>query len=179
MNKKFKEKSKEKIISSIKDFKLPKYNEIPDVGLFLEQTVKYISSYLEPLECISLTASMISNYVKKKIIDSPNKKQYSKEQIAYLIFIAVTKTVLPLEDIQLIINIQKSTYDLEVAYEYFCSEFENMLFYVFGIREEFEKIGNDDTDEKIMLRNTIITVAHKEYLEKYFAVIRDNQNINK
>ena len=37
------EKQKEEMLLSIRDFRLPKYDEIPDVGLFLEQTTKYIS----------------------------------------------------------------------------------------------------------------------------------------
>ena len=28
-----------------KEFNLPKYNEIPDVGLYLDQVVKYINSF--------------------------------------------------------------------------------------------------------------------------------------
>ena len=78
--------------ASIENFRLPKYSEIPDVGLFLEQTTKYISQCLAPLGCVSLTSSMISNYVKMHLIESPVKRQYSREQIAYLIVIAIAKT---------------------------------------------------------------------------------------
>ena len=55
-----------KMADPIHNFHLPRYQEIPDVGLYLEQTAKYIDSYLSPLEDISITGSMISNYVKKK-----------------------------------------------------------------------------------------------------------------
>ena len=73
------EKQKEEMLLSIRDFRLPKYDEIPDVGLFLEQTTKYISKYVEPLQDITLTGSMISNYVKQKIIAKPIKKHYVKK----------------------------------------------------------------------------------------------------
>lgn len=63
-------------------FKLPTFEEIPDVGLYLEQTATFINKYLEPLLGSELTPSMISNYVKKKMIARPEKKQYSREQIA-------------------------------------------------------------------------------------------------
>ena len=52
-----------KMADPTRDFHLPRYQEIPDVGLYLEQTAKYIDSYLSPLEDISITGSMISNYV--------------------------------------------------------------------------------------------------------------------
>ena len=35
--------SKEEFANLIKDFSLPRYNDIPNVGLYLEQVVKYIS----------------------------------------------------------------------------------------------------------------------------------------
>ncbi len=98
---------KDDIAASIQNFKLPAYQEIPDVGFYLEQTTQYISEFLKPMPSISITSSMISNYVKKGLIEKPVKKQYHREQIAYLIFIAIAKTVLSLEDIYLLIQIQK------------------------------------------------------------------------
>ena len=89
-----KENTKEEIQNLIKDFSLPRYNDIPNVGLYLEQVVKYISEYLEPLGSFSLTGSMVSNYVKKGLVENPVKKQYDREQIAYLFFIAVAKNML-------------------------------------------------------------------------------------
>lgn len=152
----------------IKNFSLPKYNEIPNVGLYLEQTAKYISEYLEPLEQNALTGSMISNYVKKGLVSNPVKKQYNREQIAYLIFIAIAKSVLSIEDIKTTIEIQKKSYSSERAYNYFESEFKNIINFVFGITENLQEIGTDSTEQKTLLRNIIITIAHKVYLEKNF-----------
>ena len=59
----------------------------------------------------------------------------------------------------------------QIAYDYFCSEFENMLDYVFGLKDHVDNIGNDSNDTKTMLRNTIITVAYKVYLDKYLSVL--------
>ena len=161
--------TKNEIAASIRDFALPRYDALPDMGLYLEQTARYISEHLEPLPNISITGSMIGNYVKKGLIPSPVKKQYSRDQIAYLIFIAIAKTVLSLEDIQLLIQMQKKVYPERVAYEYFCQEFENILAFIFGLKDSLDEVGVDSSDEKTMLRNTIITVAHKVYLDKYFA----------
>ena len=109
--------------------------------------------------------------MKKGLIRNPVKKQYDREQIAYLFFITVAKSVLSLEEIQWVIRLQKLTYDSKAAYGYFCRELENVLFYVFGLKEEMEKIGSQSTDEKTILRNIIIAVAHKAYLNKCLAVI--------
>ena len=157
---------KQTMLDGIEKFSLPRYHEIPDVGLFLEQTTKYISGALAPLCGITITSSMISNYVKKKLIVNPVKKQYSREQIAYLIFIAVAKSVLSLEHIQVLIDMQKASYTAEEAYTYFCEELCNVLHVSFGIEQEYRKIGMHNSEQKNILRNTIIAVANKIYLEK-------------
>lgn len=172
--------------AEVEKFQLPAYNEIPNVGLFLEQVSKYIGEYTAPLECVSLTGSMISNYVKKKIIPNPVRKQYDREQIAYLFFISITKTVLSLEDVQLILDLQRETYDPEAAYEYFREQLKETLRSVFD--EEYvsasEGKGASETKsafasstesniQKTLLRKILRAVAHKVYLDKSFRMMRE------
>lgn len=165
------EKFQRELKDEFMNFKLPKYNEIPNVGLYLEQTSKYICD-IGHVGQVQMTGSMISNYVKKGLITNPIKKQYSREQIAYLIFIAMAKSILSMEDIKMLIEIQKKTYEPEVAYTYLAEEFENVLEYVFGVKDELEVIGEHNHEAKAMLRNLIIAVAHKAYLEMYFKFYR-------
>ena len=170
-----KETTKEIIQNSINGFSLPRYNDIPNVGLYLEQVVKYISEYLEPLENFSLTSTMVSNYVKKGLVENPIKKQYNREQVARLFFIAVAKNVLTMEDIRLLFEMQHETYEPKRAYDYFCNEFENVLQFVFGLKESLDTVGTDSNDTKTMLRNTIIAVAYKVYLDKYLAALHSEE----
>ena len=170
-----KQETKLAISDSIRDFRMPRYNEIPSVGLYLEQTTKYICEQLAPLQENAITGSMISNYVKKGLVSNPVKKQYSRDQIAYLMFIALAKSVLSLDNLTLFIRLQQRTYATERAYEYLCDEFENTLHYVFGLKPELASVGMDSTDEKFMLRSTIITNAHKIYLEKCFAAMTEEE----
>ena len=111
--------TRNRIAASIDTFRLPTYQEIPDVGLYLEQTAKYISDCLAPVQDLPVTGSMISNYVKKGLIAKPVRKQYSREQIAQLMFIAVAKMVLSMDDVHLMLTIQRQTYPSLVAYVYF------------------------------------------------------------
>lgn len=156
-----------KIRSEIKDFHLPRYHEIPDVGLLLEQTVRLVNGYLETLGDLKLTPSMISNYVKQQIIGRPEKKQYSREQISYLVFIAIVKTVLSLEDIKKVFELQKENYSVERAYNYFCDEFENVLQYIFENKTTLNEVSTSEAPLKELLRNMIITTAYRIHLEKY------------
>ena len=164
-------KIKTSLAQSIQHFRLPRYREIPTVGLYLEQVTKYISEYLDPIQEGALTSSMISNYVKKHLIPSPVKKQYSREQIAYLFFIAVAKSVLSLDALTNFISVQQKTYNLETAYDYFAAELENFLLYTFEAKDTLDTVGQDDTDEKRLLYSCIVAVTQKIYLEKCLAAV--------
>lgn len=146
---------------------LPRYREIPNVGLYLEQVVKYINETLEPLH-ICITPSMLSNYVKKGYIERPVKKQYYAEQIAYLVFIVVAKQVLSMDHIAALLTLQKATYSVEEAYNYFCTELERMIKVTFGECEELESIPEDIPYEKKALRSVVISVSHIIYLNYCF-----------
>jgi DNA-binding transcriptional MerR regulator len=118
---------------------------------------------------------MVSNYVKQGLIKNPVKKLYDREQIAYLIFIALAKSVLSLDDIRLLFELQDKSYPPRRAYEYFAAEVTNVLHYVFGLKDTLDNVGVDNTEEKTMLRNTIFTVALKIYLDTCFAVIHEEK----
>lgn len=164
---------KKNISKSIQTFSLPAYEEIPDSGLYLDQAVQFINGYLHIFPDLEVTPYMISNYVKKGLISRSTKKLYSREQISYLIFIAFAKNVLSMENIHLFIDIQKNSYQLAKAYEYFRQELLNILKYVFGLKDALDTVGEDHTFEKLLLRNTIIAVSHKVYLEKICSEITD------
>ena len=155
--------------TSIQGFHMPRYQDIPNMGLYLEQTTKYLNHFLAPLGCMEVTSSMISNYVKKGLISSPVKKLYYAVQIAYLFFIIIAKQVLSMENIVELSERQKKTYTVPVAYDYFCCELENMLYYVFGLSDSVAKIGVTATHEKTLLRSVIIAAAHIIYLDRCLA----------
>ena len=163
---------KRRMAESVRGLRLPRYAEIPTVGLYLEQTIKYINSYLAPLGCLELTGSMVSNYVKKGLIPAPVKKQYFPEQISYLFFVALAKNLTSMENIDLLISVQRATYTLPVAYDYMCGELENMLFYFFGLKDSPEELGETESDEKNLLRGLIMSAANVIYLNNYIEYVR-------
>ena len=192
---------KEEIRKEIESFRMPLYSEIPNVGLYLEQVSKYITDCFSPLSDAVFTGSMISNYVKKKLIVNPVKKQYGREQIAYLIFIAVAKSALSIEEIRYLIELKKKTYDTETAYSYFCTEFERTLKNIFGNEgcddtgsaeepethketetemhgdPEDEMHGNPEAEtEKKIMRSILIIYCRKVYLSKMIGIYREDDD---
>ena len=97
-------------IKEILEFHLPRFNELPDIDLYMDQVLNIIENSLiifssENDENI-ITKSMINNYVKQNVIEKPFKKRYKKFHVAYLIIISILKKVLSISEIYKIINNQ-------------------------------------------------------------------------
>ena len=167
------------ISDSLRGFRLPRYHELPDVGLYLEQTTKYVNQCIRPLGFEDVTSSMIRNYVKQGHIPKPVKKQYFADQICHVIALVLLKQVTQLENVSYLFQIQRDHegYTDEVAYDYFCEELENILYFRFGIRDSISEIGVTDSLEKEMLRSAVTAVSHIVYLNRCFRVISDSRGM--
>jgi hypothetical protein len=161
------------ISCSMRGFRLPRYHEIPDVGLYLEQTTKYINQCIAALGFEAVTGSMIRNYVKQGLITNPVKKQYSANQIAHLIALVLLKQVTPLEHVSDLFRLMNEVgrYTPQVAYDYFCEELENLLYYRFGLKDAVEDIGVTKSLVKEMLRSAVTAVSQVVYLNRCFEVL--------
>ena len=74
----------------------PKWSELPDIDLYLDQVLLYVNQIGEANHQNEkgLTASMINNYVKHGHLEKPIKKKYSRKQVARLIVISQTLAIL-------------------------------------------------------------------------------------
>ena len=115
---------KRRVTACAAGFSLPRYRELPSVGLYLDQTVQLVNSCFRGFPGVELTPSMVSNYVKKGVISHPVKKKYSREQLASLIYIVLSKNVLSLENIDALFQMQRAHCTAAEAYDYFCDEVE-------------------------------------------------------
>ncbi|MDF2536220.1 MAG: hypothetical protein K0R18_2382 [Bacillales bacterium] len=112
------------------DFRLPRWEELPDFELYSDQVVQLVNGYLHLVEEVEkdvLTASMINNYVKQKMIPKPDKKKYQKVHLAYLIAIGLLKKVLTITQVNDGIRYQSEVSGLIGAYNLFCIEVERAL----------------------------------------------------
>ena len=168
-------KIKDGLSCSMRGFRLPRYHEIPDVGLYLEQTTKYVNQVIAPLGLGELTGSMIRNYVKQGLVENPVKKQYGANQMAHLIPIAILKQVAPLTAISALFLRQQAVYTDEVAYDYFCEEMENILYHRFGLKDAVEDVGVTSSVEKEMLRSAITAASHVVYLNACLRALKEEE----
>ena len=143
-------------------FALPRYADLPQMGLYLDQTVQYVNSYFRTFCGVELTSSMVSNYVKKGILSHRVRKKYARDQIASLMYIAVSKTVLSMENIDALFKMQRAHCSAGAAYDYFCDEVENCLPFIFGASSSIRDLDPDANDEKRLLRGIVRRLPEKE-----------------
>lgn len=160
-------------ISNILKFKLPRYDELPDIDLYVEQVINYIETIFAPLEIESdkkiLTAYMVNNYVKQGIVPQTIKKKYSKQHIAYLIIVYLGKQIFSIEEINKMIDIQIKTFDIKTAYDYMCNETETILYSVFSQQPIPQDTTKTNSQQRYFVRGPIIAFAHKLYTQKLLA----------
>ena len=161
------------IAQEIFDFKMPRYESLTHINLYLEQVIDEVVFILEPIFGDNsdkwITSTMVGNYVKQGLLPRPVGKKYSKEHIAYLIYISLAKQVLSIGEIKRLMDIQKNSYPISIVYDYFCTEFESILAHVFG-REEAADSSSTHLLEANVLRSTIMSVCYAIYTRKMLEI---------
>ena len=89
-----------------------------------------------------------------------------------MLLIEVEKNVVRIDEIQVLLSLKKKNFRVEEAYEYFRTEFSSVLKYVFSLGERPSTINETGSMEKELLRNILVTVSHRIYLELAFNLLR-------
>ena len=104
------------------NYSYPKWEEIPDIDLYLDQVLLYVNKVCAPFISKTdkgLTASMVNNYVKHGYLPKPDKKKYKRQQVARLIAITTLKTVFSIQEIAATLNLLQSQADSADLYNSF------------------------------------------------------------
>jgi len=166
---------------SINKFHLPRWNELPNINLYLDQVVNLINSTLSPYIFLNndkkkeniqvLTKTMINNYVKNNLIEAPEKKLYSKIQLAKLFVICILKQVYSMQDISTLISISLENTTADEKYDTFCDLFEECLNCTFN-QKEFVDNNSENTH---LLRYVLLSCSYKIYVQNItFGVLKGN-----
>ena len=166
------EKSTEKkyIAKDISEFHIPRWEEIPDIDLYLDQTVtileKYLENYVDNKNEKLITKTMINNYVKQQLLEPPINKKYTRKHIATLFVICILKQVYSITDISELIKLALKKHSIETSYNKFCDELEKCIATVFKGEDYIEdKFINK---ELYLLKNVVLSFANKLYVRKTF-----------
>ena len=166
--------SNKKELISLDKVHIPRWNELPNVDLYLDQVVTFINSSLsEFLPCNGeneekkenqiLTKTMINNYVKNHLIDAPIKKKYSKIQCAKIFAICILKQVYSMNEIYSLIEIALEHTEINYAYDRFCNLFEEALKCAYN-KEDFVDADSGDGN-KYLLKSVLLSCSYKIYVQ--------------
>lgn len=113
----------EQWINDITALDLPDWNALPNLELYMDQVVLLLTRYLAPLtrgqDEKFITASIVNNYVRMKIIPPPVKKKYARSHLACLIMICVLKQSLSISSIQQLLPREQSEEEVHRTYAAF------------------------------------------------------------
>ena len=161
------------------DFHIPRWNELPNIDLYLDQVVTFIDKYLNKYihtedyksetdnkNSTCITKTMINNYVKQNLIEAPVKKKYNKKHIAYLFVICILKQVYSINDIDRLIRLSQKEYTIDRAYNTFCHALESSIKNTFCGKPFLTK--KHVSPATYLLLNVVQTFASKLYVEKNY-----------
>jgi len=159
-------------VDEILNYRCPRYEQLPDLTLYSDQVIDALNQYTAPLRTSYsgplITATMINNYVKQRLIDPPVKKRYNRDQVAHLYAICLLKQVFSISEISSLLAVQEHSYPFPVAYNYFCTELEQALQSTFSSRDfSAPSSARQVTPESELVRSSAITFAHKLFTAKF------------
>lgn len=161
------------MVDEMLHYHCPRYYELPEVALYRDQVLDELNRHILPL-CADrseppVTAAMINNYVKLKLIDPPVKKKYDRSQVAHLYVILLLKQVFSISEIRDLLSIQARTYPtFSIAYDFFCTEFEWALKASFQTRDfSGPSSASRHTPQSELTRGMALCLAQKIFSQKY------------
>ncbi|MBP2098994.1 DUF1836 domain-containing protein [Enterococcus rivorum] len=157
--------------SDLIEVHLPRWHELPEIELYMDQVITLVERYLSPIidqeKHTLLTSSMVNNYVKLGLIPAPKKKRYNQKHLAFLIAITLLKQVLTISEIKEGIIFQGAVVGIREAYNLFCEEQEAALKIVAN-----QALGEETAgvlDEPIQIKYMAVKAATLSFATKMFS----------
>ncbi len=118
-------------IDSLAQFDLPDWEELPPLDLYMDQVIILLTRYLSLMnrgeDEKSITASIINNYVRMRIMPPPVKKKYSRCHLAYLVVICTLKRSLSISSIHRLLPEERSEAAVHEMYMAFVRQYRTVV----------------------------------------------------
>ncbi len=138
---------------SLKNYRLPTWEELPTIELYMEQVIALLSQWLyflpaEDNQGEVVTPTAINNYVRLKIMPAPTKKKYSRIHIAYLIMICTLKQSVSIAYVQKMIPMGLTEDEVRIVYsDYVAQHRDAAMYFIKQVRANARDIlASDETE---------------------------------
>lgn len=112
-------KSFEIWLAEYRHLRLPSWEELSPLDLYMDQVIDEINQYILPLTDTSITKTMINSYVKKGLVNKPIKKRYSRINIAQIVVVSLMKSAFSLDTINRGIQLSRDNVKIPDNYSKF------------------------------------------------------------
>lgn len=164
----------------ILSFSIPRWEDLPDIDLYMDQVITFIEQSLSIWSSNSkesiITPSMVNNYVKLNLIPKPINKRYNKTHLAFLFVISILKHIFTIQDIKEGIIFQTEVHGEKLAYNSFCEEQEKALIFIannINSNGEISFDGLNLTCENITIKMATLSFASKVFCQKSLELQKD------
>lgn len=160
---------------AVSGFSLPKWENIPDIGLYMDQVLVLLSQYLglisptdgkdteedaEPAEAKIFSASAVNNYVRLKIMPAPVKRKYYRVHIAYLIIIFTLKQAVSINIVKEMLSNEMPEESVQELYsDYVKKHHEATMLFTDIVRECATDVLNPEKDGENLVSTFVIQEA--------------------
>lgn len=118
-------------MNSLDRFGLPDWEGLPQLDLYMDQVIILLTRYLSLMnrgeDEKSITASIINNYVRMRVMPPPVKKKYSRCHIAYLVVICTLKQSLSISSIQRLLPEERTEAAVHEMYMAFVRQYRAVI----------------------------------------------------
>ena len=164
-------------------FRCPRWNELPGIPLYMDQVILVLDESLSLFaeeDGHVITATMINNYVKQKVIIPPGGKRYGKEQLATLVMVCLLKRVFSISETIGLIALLTEKASLSDAYDMFCSDLEFSLAQTFaanGVEHAVE--GGSLGEAALAERAAIAALTGKFFVQDIISAWQERERVAK
>lgn len=124
-------------MDELEKFDLPDWESLPQLDLYMDQVILLLTRYLAPLgrggEEKTITASIINNYVRMRVVPPPVKKRYSRVHLAYLVIICLLKQSLSISCIQRLLPENHGEAEAQTLYTDFVRQYRACASFLRGL----------------------------------------------
>ena len=161
-------------LENLEKFDLPDWESLPELDLYMDQVILLLNRYLFPIvgDEKYVTANIINNYVRLKVMPPPVKKRYVRTHLAYLMIICTLKQSLSISCIQRMLPSERGEEEIRLFYTDFVRQYRAAVAFLRGVNisggalsvGSVENLSTDSGDS-LVITSAILSTLTKALTE--------------
>ncbi len=164
---------------------LTDWRDLPRIELYMDQVIAILQEEMRGLwvhaEEAKISASMVNNYVKVKLVPAPLKKRYERQHICALLIVFVLKSVLSMQELAILLPALEKAFEgnWEHLHNCFISNLRNAV-----EQEVFNESVSDahegthpsepNTEIEKILKHAVLSFAERLRAQRLLSLLKES-----